>query len=99
MYTPQVMEGNTGSYVGLGSWVYPRPLPPENDVAPRLVERRGYITPFTALSVLCPDDGHAFVVLSNADPCDIHGLPYANGMPLDILLTLYDKPTLGAASE
>jgi CubicO group peptidase (beta-lactamase class C family) len=95
MYTPAILPGQSGSYVGLGSWIYNRPLPPDNAVAPRLVERRGYITPFTGLNVLCPDDGHAFVILSNADPCDIHRLPFANGMPLDLLLVLYDRDPAG----
>ena len=99
MLTPIVLEGQTGSYVGLGSWVYARPLPPENERAPRLVERRGYIAPFTALNILCPDDGHAFTILSNTDPCDIHRLPYARGMPLDLLLLLYDEAPMGAGGR
>ncbi len=98
MFTPIVLEGQTGSYVGLGSWVYQRPLPPENEMAPRIVERRGYVMPFTALNVICPDDGHAFVILSNSDPSDIHRLPYANGLPLDVLLALYGRDPIGPGS-
>ena len=91
MYTPVVLEGDRGSYVGLGSWIYKRPLPPENAIAPRIVERRGHISPFIALNVICPDDGHAYTVLTNHDPCDLETLPYASGMPLDLLLLLFDR--------
>lgn len=95
MFTPVVVEGQTGNYVALGSWVYKRPLPPDRTIAPRIVERRGYIEPFTILNVLCPDEMHAIVILSNNDPSDIHALPYADGLPLDLLQLLYDREATG----
>ncbi|MEM7228798.1 MAG: serine hydrolase domain-containing protein [Planctomycetota bacterium] len=95
MFTPKQIDDKPGHYVGFGSWIYPRPLPPDNEFRPRLIERRGYITPFTALNVICPDDGHAIVLLSNTDPCDIHQLPYNQGLPLDLLLLVYDRAPLG----
>ena len=91
MFTPRPAGSSTDNYAALGSWVYSRPLP-GSDRRPRLVERRGYIAPFTALNVLVPEDGHCIVLLANVDPADIHTLPYARGLPLDLLCALYDVP-------
>ena len=44
---------------------------------------------------MAPDQGHSIIILSNVDPADIHGLPYAPGLPYDLLLALYDLPTEG----
>lgn len=94
MFTPRDDVGNIGNYVALGSWVYQRPLPPDNEKRPWIAERRGYISPFTALNVLALEDGYSVILLSNADPADIHQLPYAAGLPLDLLSLLYGQPVL-----
>jgi CubicO group peptidase (beta-lactamase class C family) len=94
MFTPIVgINPTTGNYVAFGSWVYERRLSDGQGI--RLIERHGYISPFTALNVVAPDHGHSIIILSNVDPADIHGLSYAPGLPYDLLLALYDLPTEG----
>ncbi|MEX1368310.1 MAG: serine hydrolase domain-containing protein [Nannocystaceae bacterium] len=94
MLTPRTDLPGGGNYVGLGSWVYPRPLP-GSELAPRLVERRGAIGGFTILNVLVADEDRWIVVLSNRYDESLHTLPYASCLPLDLLLVLYGLPPQG----
>lgn len=94
MLTPRTDLPGGGNYVGLGSWVYPRPLP-GTDQTPKLIERRGAIGGFAVLNVLVADSDRWVVVLSNHYNEDIHTLPFANCLPLDLLLVLYGQPPQG----
>lgn len=88
MLTPRTDLPGGGNYVGLGSWVYPRPLP-GSDITPRLVERRGGIGGHTILNVLVADQARWVVVLSNRYDEGLHSLPWARCLPLDLLMVLY----------
>ncbi|MEM7261710.1 MAG: serine hydrolase [Planctomycetota bacterium] len=84
MWTPVEKLG----YVGLGSWVYTRGLPGV-EARPKIVERRGAIGGFAILNVIVPETQRWMVILSNHYNEDIHTLPYADCLPLDLLLVLY----------
>ena len=84
MLTP--LEGPNNS-VALGSWVYPRPLP-GSDLRPMLVERRGAIGGFAILNVFIRETKQWVVILANTYNEDIHTLPWADCLPLDLLLVL-----------
>lgn len=76
-----------GNYVGIGSWVYPRPLPGTDETL-TLVERRGAIGGYTILDVLVEGQDAWIVLLANHYNEQIHTLPYADCLPLDLLLVL-----------
>jgi CubicO group peptidase (beta-lactamase class C family) len=87
MFTPREDVGDVGNYVALGSWVYERPLPGLPRV-PTLVERRGAIGGFASLNLLVLGEDQWVVILANSYNEDIHSLPWAECLPLDLLLVL-----------
>ncbi len=84
MLTPQEGPNN---YVALGSWVYPRRLP-GSELQPTIVERRGAIGGFAVLNALITERQQWVVILANTYNEDIHTLPWANCLPLDLLMVL-----------
>ena len=87
MLTPRETISGTGSYVALGSWVYSRPLP-GSDLAPLLVERRGAIGGFASLNVFEKDSEDWVILLTNHYNENIHSLPWARCLPLDLWMVL-----------
>ena len=89
MLQPRVDLPNGGNYVAIGSWVYPRRLP-GSELTPTLIERRGAIGGYAVLNVIVKDARAWVVVLANHYNENIHTLPYASCLPLDLLLVLHD---------
>lgn len=98
MLTPRTDLPGGGNYVGLGSWVYPRPLT-GTELAPTLIERRGAIGGYAILNVLVAGEDRWIILLANHYNEGIHTLPYAPCLPLDLLMVLYGQQPLGPVQK
>ena len=80
-------------YIGTGGYVYDKRLPDGGMV--RVVERRGAFGSLHTLHAVLPDEGVVLVVVRNAGEASLDGLPYAPGLPDDLVrVALGYEPTL-----
>ena len=80
-------------FIGTGGYVYDKGLPDGETV--RVVERRGAFGSLHTLHAVLPDEGVVLVVVRNAGEASLDGLPYAPGLPDDLVrVALGYEPTL-----
>lgn len=75
-------------YLGLGSWVYDRPIP-GTEVTLRIAERRGAIGGHAVLNALDLKRGDWVILYSNHGNPTLDSLSYAPCLPLDLFSSLY----------
>lgn len=93
MLTARADVGDSGNYVALGSWVYPRDLG-EGQTIP-LVERRGAIGGYTILNAFERGRERWVVLLANIYNEQMHSLPYGRSLPYDLLRLTEGLPAQG----